>query len=248
MSEPETTTGEVDVVTEVQERVLLALRPDELAAAHGTIRKWATGMESLMRRQAEELDESVQKARANKWGVLTLQKHLRIARQRRAFYRKIVAAVDAGYLIVPNFPMDPWVVRTDRKNPSGGTSRNSYSADRWFPQKARLLPEGEGRYVARSALLEVWDREEKAKDGEEKTFHYSRPSEFDESPEFPFAFAAPYVMDRVAAAQEERIFDEIGVAEEGTGDPILLGRLLNPRPGSTAVTFFLAWGLDLRRV
>ena len=240
--------AKTDALAVQEGSILLAVKPDELAGAHQQMRRWAGAMEHQMKAQAAELKAAVENAKKHKWATATLERHHRMATQRRAFYRKIIRGLDAGYLVIPNFQMDPWVVRTDRKKPSGQEKRNTWSGSRWFPQKAQKLPAGEGRYVAHAALAETWEETEERDGKEDRTIHCSRPTEFDGAPEFPFEFASPYVMDKVAAATEERVFDEIGVAEAGAGDPILLGRLLNPKAYAPNLSFFLAWALDLRRL
>jgi hypothetical protein len=58
-------------------------------------------------------------------------------------------------------------------------------------------------------------------------------------------------MQRTAQAMALKVFDEIGVATDtvrgrsGTrGDPVLIGRILNPNPNKPALSVFLGWYFD----
>lgn len=248
-NEATTTVAKLDAAQLGQETMLLALNPAELAGAHGQMREWATAMAKLMASQREELQEAMNVAARSGWDFATIERHKTIARKREDFYLKILAALDAGFMVVPNFEMSTWVVRTRRVKPSGDMKENSYSISDWFPQESGRLPAGEGRYVARLATYRHDTVERADVKGEKKTFHRSWPDGFDEEPAFPIAFASPYVMERTAAAVDALVFDEIGVSgDAAVGDPILLGRVLNPRRGRQAVTFFIAWSMDLRRL
>jgi hypothetical protein len=66
--------------------------------------------------------------------------------KRVLYYEKIKAAVEAGYLIVPNFPIDVFAVRVKRAKQREATATYEYRAD-YKTAKAELLPAGEGRYV-----------------------------------------------------------------------------------------------------
>lgn len=67
---------------------------------------------------------------------------------------------------------------------------------------------------------------------------------------FPLALAKPVLMERAAAAMGRKLFDEIGVAVDTqwrgrrSGDPIILGRIRNPRRGRPDITFFVGWYFD----
>jgi hypothetical protein len=62
--------------------------------------------------------------------------------------------------------------------------------------------------------------------------------------------AKPALMQRTATAMAQKLFDEIGVAVDSSfsgrtsGDPILLGRIRNPRRGRPDMTFFIGWYFD----
>lgn len=249
MSETIETVAKLDAAQRGQETMLLALSPDELAGAHGNMREWAATMAKLMGDQADELQEAMNVAARSGWEFGTIERHKKLARKRRDFYAKIIAALDAGFMVVPNFEMTTWVVRTRRVNPSGGLRENAYSVPDWFPQESGRLPAGEGRYVGRSATYKHDVVERQNAKGEKTKLNRSWPDGFDESPAFPIAFAAPHVMERTSEALAALIFDEVGVSgDAATGDPILLGRVLNPRRGRQAVSFFIAWSMDLRRL
>jgi len=242
----------LDLPQQLGETLLLAMNPDELQASHKVAREWADSMAKLMLNQAEEFGRSLEMALRQGWRSGGLERACNMAKRRHDFYIKIVQALDAGYLMVPNFEMTAWVVRTDRKKPKGNTRTERWGYSRWFPQEARQLPAGEGRYVARDAKSDVATVKRNDDKGNVYDVYQAWPTEFDDAPPFPFVFATPCVMERTSQALEERVFDEIGVSDDGgggrRGDPMLLGRVLNPRPNHPDMTFFLAWAMDLRRV
>lgn len=244
--------SKLDAVQQGQETMLLAMSPDELQAAHGTMRTWAAAMADLMRQQREDLQQAMNVAARSGWDFTTIERHKAAVKRRENFYQKILAALDAGYLMVPNFQMTPWVVRTNKVNPSGDVREQRWSVGRWYPQQAGRLPIGEGRFVGHNAKSQTETVEGKDEKGNAIVLHRAWPVEFDDAPPFPMVFAAPHVMERASGALRELIFDEIGVSDDGPqarrGDPFLLGRIINPRRGRPDVTFFIAWSMDLRRL
>lgn len=230
---------------------LVALDRPQLEAAQAQMIDWANA-----RRDQVDVDLDVEGTAmdlAAKHGFTTspFERRMNLLARQRTFYEKILAALKAGYAIIPNFQMNVFAIRTKAKAPRGRVEEGNWQTNR-FTQRAQLLPQGHGTYV--SPLPDVVTDSHKEKDaaGKEVTKWQQWPdSEFNEV-EFPIALAKPVLMSRVGEAMALKVFDEIGVAVDtwdrnrgqGHGDPVLLGRLLNPRTNRPSVSFFLGWYFD----
>jgi hypothetical protein len=224
---------------------LVALDRGELEAAHGKMIDWAKGKLDRVDVDVDVERTSLDIAVKNGWLVAPFERRLNILARQRTFYEKIVEALRAGYAIVPNFAMNVFAIRTNAARPRGKEEQSTWAR---FIQPAQLLPAGEGRYV--DPAPQVYSEERVVKDGSGKdvTRTFQSPSEEFDEVAFPIALAKPQLMTRVGEAMAHKLFDEIGVAVDSTsrgrGDPILLGRLLNPRRNRQSLTFFLGWYFD----
>lgn len=225
--------------------IAIARTPAEMEQAQNDLVVWAKGKLEAVRIELNEAQESLKIAKQSKWSTTRWQRVVGRARARMIFYTKVKRALEAGYYIVPPFPVDVFAVRTDRWRPSGsvttGYKWNTVDLD----QKARRLPEGEGEYVA--AEPEVWMRDLSYtnSDGKEVTQYQHYAKEFRDV-DFPFAFAKPQLLERVSTAMKEKIFDQFGVLPkyERKGDPIVVGQILHYGQHKSPVTFFVGWWLD----
>lgn len=136
-----------------RDMTLVARTPGELTAAHATMIEWCDAKIADEREKAEELSRALGVAIESGWATGALDRQERIARQRAAMFEKMRAALGAGFVIVPAFPMTVFAIRTNAKKPRREESRG------WrpnFAQEAQMLPAGEGRYVvARSRGLQA---------------------------------------------------------------------------------------------
>jgi hypothetical protein len=227
---------------------VVALTPAEMPAAQQSLLDWCDRKVAALEAEAKDLEEHRAIATANGWKLTAVARQLSLSRRRIEYYGKIKAAVSAGYLIVPNMPVDVFAVRVQRSNPPDmtheGWNRNM-SAD---PQ---VLPSGEGRYVS-SALVtrkESWD--EPNKDGKMVTKSHWRSESYDDV-DFPVKAVKPIILDATSRAMGLRIFDQLGIVRDSgvrrswgrKGDPIVVGQLIDPRSQGRGVTFFVAWWLD----
>jgi hypothetical protein len=228
---------------------LAARNADELRRAHDAMEGWAASKRAAMAREIEGLEKQLSIARSSGWRTEAIQRLLRIARSRDVFYAKIAEALAAGYMVVPDMPMDVFAIRVKRLGPTSGASSSPW--DRFLQQPDRLPP-GEGRYVDPAPTTSA-DTYKDAEGRERKSWH---PDEFQDQITFPKAVARPVVMSVAAEAMARKVFDEIGVVVDrsGTrgsgpkGDPILVGRLVNPRKDRPSVCFFLGWALQTDRI
>jgi len=235
---------------------LVATDRNALQAAHLKMIEWAKA-----KIEQTELDVDIEEtnhkiALENGWVVAPFERRLsRLARQ-RTFYTKILQAVEAGYAIVPNFQMNIFAVRTTAQAPRQGVREGSAWQNRnAFEQHAQRLPAGEGVY--RNPVPDVYqDRKTEKTPTGDVTKYTSWPGEEFNDLAFPLALAKPALMSATGEAMARKIFDEIGVAVDtwsptrggGRADPIILGRLLNPRRGRPAISFFVGWYFDPSRL
>lgn len=239
------------------ELYLIARNPDELNSAHGNMRKWAQSMVTNMQAEVAECQAAYDVAMKNKWASGRLKRLLAVAKQRTLFYEKIDTALASGYLVVPNFQMDTFMIRTAKKKPNRAYEENRrWTEDARLAEESERLPQGEGENrnpipKVNTSLVEAT----KDSRGNSVEIYRHEATEWNQVG-FPIALAKSAIMADGAKAAALKLFDEIGIAQDAgnwgmqrrKGDPMLLGRLLNPRANRPAVTFFIAWAIDLRAI
>lgn len=226
---------------------LIACNPQQMAASQQPLIDWCLRKIATLRQEHAELSENLDICKRNGWRTVTLSKQVNLTKKRMIFYGKIANAVKAGYIIVPDFPVDVFAVRTDRESPKYAAAYSPDSSQ--FTQKALAIPEGEGRYVSPEPFRRnIGETYTDPKTGEKKNRDHWVVSDFDEVLDFPIKAVKPEVLQATAEAMARKLFDEIGVIEHRPKqDPIVVGKILDPR--STAynrryVTFFVAWWLN----
>lgn len=223
---------------------VFATKPHEMADAQRSMIGWIDQKIALVQAEQQDAERGLQIACDHGWRHDTLVNVVRRIRKRLSFYEKVKAALEAGYYIVPPFPLDIFTIRTDRRTPDA--KRTTMQWGRRHDQSPRLLPAGEGRYV--NAQPTVYQRTYPAADTgkKEDTIEYFA-KDFREV-NFPFALAKPEVMEATAAAMALKVFDQLGVLPRSMAfaDPIVCGQILKPDESKTPVTFFIAWWLDTR--
>jgi hypothetical protein len=229
---------------------LIARDGQELARAHAKMIEWAVMMGSSLEAERAEQITALDIADSNGWATTTFENRIRVLYGRKLFYAKIETALRAGYVIVPNFAMNTFAIRTKAKNPRGRPVTARYRPRESYAQQPQLLAPGEGEF--RSDRPTVATDTEIVKEGDSTVTKYTVYPDELTGIDFPISMAKPEIMSVAAAALAEKLFDEIGVAEDwnsgARGDPILLGRLRNPRRGRPGLTFFLAWHFDPSRL
>lgn len=231
---------------------LIARSPMELEKAHDVLLDWCEGRIAEAKQALKQEEEALEIAQSKHWNLRGIKSRIRREKGLVLFYGKIKQAVEAGYFLVPNFAMDVFAIRTSKARPRGGVhvSRGSWARAGSFPQNAERLPLGEGEYQSPDPAVASETDKEKNEKGELVKVVESWPDEW-APPDFPFQLATPAVMTKTGEAMALKLFDEVGIARDewDTGnrsDPMILGRLRDPRPNRIGVTFFIAWGLDLR--
>jgi len=236
---------------DVPQMELVALAPSDLLAAQTNLVNWCDAKTRSLHTEIADLRENLRIAKESKWRTAGLQSALNRAKRRVMFYDKIKAAVAAGYLIVPNFPVDVFAVRVSRDAPKGLSRTSTWG--RGLQASAEQLPVGDGRYVSNAVSETDRSYTEQTPDGKKKEITYITGDEYVEEIGFPVQAVRPVVMDATQRAMALRIFDQIGLVANGgreyvqqRGDPIVVGRLIDPRGNGRMVTFFVAWWLNTR--
>lgn len=208
-----------------------------------------------------DVTANLEQAKQGKWKLSGWQNQKRIAQKKVDFYQKIAAALEAGYVIVPDFPIDIFAVRTNRAYPIEryATNQSQYgdTADR--TQRSEVLPISEGRYVDSEPVV----HQNLLTDGENKTFYKRWAAEYKDI-DFPIKAVKPAILDETSKALALKIFDEIGCNPGRKGwnptrqamsrgaDPMVIGRVIFRRSNDSlqyargetkSVSFLIAWWL-----
>lgn len=234
---------------------LVALSPSDLLASQTNLVNWCDTKVKSIRAAVEDLRDNLRIAKENKWRTNGLASAMNREEKRIPFYEKIKLAVAAGYLIVPNFPVDVFAQRVSRNAPKEESREPGNWGTPVIEVKPETLPAGEGRYVGPNASLAESSYHKLAKDGKSQELVRRFTTDgFTEEIGFPVQAVKPVVLDATQRALALKIFDSIGVVRNGgaggwvqrRGDPIVVGRLIDPRGNGRMVTFFVAWWLNTR--
>lgn len=220
---------------------VVALTPAEMVPAQHDLIAWCDRKIRALMDEGDELELHQKLAIENGWKTSVVVANLNRNAKRITYYQKMKAALEAGFLLVPNMPVDVLAIRVKREKPIGKTARWQSQAER-VPVES--LPPGQGRYVDEAAFtrtVEVYQE----RDGKQVAVNHAQACDFDEV-DFPVAFTKPVVLQRVGRAMALKVFDTIGLVQNGRrrGDPIYVGQIIDPRGNGRLATFFLAWWVD----
>lgn len=221
---------------------IVALSPADMAHSQTELSTWCDRKLEAVKRELNDLEVNLELATEHGWKYQSVANSINRAEKRILYYEKMKAAVEAGYLMVPNFPIDVFAVRVKRAKQR--ESIGSYPSSSAFDAKPELLPSGEGRYVDDRVFHVNESYMEKTPDGNTREISRYVSADYDEV-DFPVAVVKPAVLQATARAMALRVFDQMGTVSNQVGrDPIVVGRLLDPRGNRRCVTFFVAWWLD----
>jgi hypothetical protein len=239
------TVDQVRELTAPDAPVLIALNRPQLEAAHAKMITFVQGRRARLLADMDEERQALEIAIKNKWAVKRHHAALDRMSKKVTFWDKIEAALNDGFVILPNFELNVFAIRTDAKKPRGAMTNSRYQNN--FFQTAKLLPAGKGRYV--SPAPTVMEQTSQISDGKggTKELYSAWPTTFDDV-DFPVVMAKPALMTAAGNAMTAKVFDEIGVAVDSrhsgrrSGDPVLIGRIRNP--SGPDVSFYLGWYFD----
>lgn len=231
---------------------VIANSPKEMETAQRSLILWAARKIQAEKELLAEAKEQFEIAKRNKWGSGGWSRRIGLSEHHIEYYRKIKMALEAGYYIVPPFPITVFAVRTELKKPTDrrGWSDREVAETRGLPNSP--TPAGLGDYVANRVGTKPFDRYGNIDPitGKATKTTYHAPSYF-RPVEFPFKLAKAAVMSETAKAMALKVFDQIGImgtAQEpktvAVPDPIVCGQILPWFHKRKPVTFFVAWWLD----
>lgn len=238
-------TDEHALVVADENTTVVALTPAEMVPAQAELVAWCDRKIQALSDESDELELHQKLALENGWKTSVVTANLNRTARRITYYQKMQVALQAGYLLVPNMPVDVLAVRVKNANPPGKTSQYPYPHHHQAQPQASL-PAGEGRYVDET-LIHRDDSYTTSVPGKEPVRHQAyTDAEYDEV-DFPFQTMKPVVLQAAARAMALKVFDQIGqVQNSGGQDPILVGQLLDPRGNRRRATFFIAWWVDTK--
>jgi len=237
---------------------LAARNSGEIEAAKQYMVAWFTRKVGEITEELTIADAAAKYAKEHKWNHAALDGQASRIRKRLGFYEKVLAAIQAGYTIIPDIPIDLFAIRVKRETPNSEMVTVRATTDwekrqNYLPaeEDSQRLPVGEGRYenpthssrsVERHTEREVIDGKETALI--KKVWAIA----FDEM-EFPIIAAHPAIMNATQEAMSLRIFDQIGVSPQGRrrGDPLIIGQVCLRQGWSTkTISFLIGWNINLR--
>lgn len=229
-----------------EELNLVALTPAEMVPAQAELSDWCGRKIRALNDEIDELEVHQRLAIENGWKTSVVVSSLNRATRRITYYKKMRAALEAGYLLVPNMPIDVLAVRVKRATPPPHETDSRWRTNVARPQSG--LPAGEGRYVDDTTF--TTSRTVPAKDYQGKEYQKAlhSASDYDEV-DFPIQMTKPIVLSAAARAMALKVFDQIGRVRTSSGrDPILIGQLLDPRGNGRCASFFIAWWVDTKEL
>lgn len=230
---------------DMEDFTVIATNPAAMQTAQQSLIKWAEKkIYSIVTELADARNQRDQ-AKAKKWNASGWAREATKHERRIEFYQKIKAALEAGYYIVPPFPVDVFAIRTAKALPKAMDSTHHDNHD----QKAQLLPVGAGRYVDPKPERDSYVEQEKNRDGTPRAVTYYHATEFREV-DFPFKLARAEIREATDKAMSLKVFDRLGVLPRvRSPDPLVCGEILFPNQpawGDKGVMFFVAWWLDTK--
>lgn len=249
----------------LMELSLVALTPADVVPAQAQLSDWCSAKMRELGQDYRDLHANLVIAKRNRWRTTALIPAVRKLKQRIQYYQKLRTAARAGYLIIPNLPIETIAVRVDRHAPRSEVGRYPTDVNEAKPE---LLPADTGRYVdemltTRTGTRPVFDEKGKIKQdsgGGVVTERWARSTGYDETIDFPIIAIKPLILEATERAMKQHIFDRIGIAfgedvstirsaRRRRSDPIVVGQVIDPRStkySKRVVSFFIAWWLDTR--
>jgi hypothetical protein len=232
----------------------VALNSKQLQEANAEVKVFLEAKIVEFDEEIQELEASRALAKSRRWSTQMFWGPIYRATERKSYYVKLLAAVHAGYSIVPNMPCDWFAIRVDRDKP--GVRTQTLTADYSFqdyptvaPREPDLLKVGEGHYEAptiQSDETRVWAKDASGKQDSLKALKIY--NKFDPI-SFPLAAAHPVVMESTDLAMKQLIFDRIGIVPQSVkpkADPLIIGQIQARHDPEKFVSFLIGWYLDMR--
>ena len=234
---------------------LVGTTPDQIASAQQNLSEWLDRKMRDLAVERQDYETNLALAKKNKWRWNGFARGVNRTIARIRYYQKIQAAIKAGYLMVPNFPIDVFAIRkADAEFSAVKWTETAYRGQQ-PEQKADVLMLGEGEYVSNEAHESAASRAKRVK-GEivrnergEVIYETVYTADSLQAVAFPVLGVKPQVVESLDRAMRHRIFDAFGlVGPRKQRDPIIVGRIIDPRSTryhDRFVTFFVGWWLNV---
>lgn len=233
----------------MQDIQLTASLPGEMVQSQQTLIAWMDKKIAVCAEEEKELFEAYEHAKKQAWKWTVIKRHADLARKRTEYYIKIKAALENGYYIVPNFPIELFAIRTDKKNPLKMISIYQWGNSQ-RQQSAMELPAGKGEYKNPRPITDSQDHERMLKDGKTDVVTNYWAEDWQEI-EFPITMAKPEIMELTSRAMALEVFDQIGILPgvRKNDDPVIIGQIIRKFGNQTKiVSFMIAWHLNTNMI
>lgn len=204
--------------------------------------------------ELEICERNLKLAQQGSYNMSSFTRQIKTAKKRTEFFEKALAALHEGYSIVPNMPLEIFMIRTTAKVKGKVTLRESSSRTTAIQNieqnHSNAPPIHEGENVSPIPEVETCGWPYKRNDGDRYEVMDWYASGFNEVIDFPMAVAHPVLIDSITKASKKMIFDDMGIVQEPKGDPLIIGRIRYPnqpnRSWSRHLAFLIGWYVDLR--
>ena len=215
-------------------------------AAQTSLLAYVEGKFTEVKAALEESEAALDQAKAHKWNTVSIRGIVNRNRKEFISIEKIKAAVEAGYVIMPNLTGQAFAVRIEKekanlptntvKDPSGWQR----PGDNLENVQTTAPALGCGEYVSPRAKFSWYMREEN-KDGKIVKFREEYGQDFINAIPFPVNMAKPEIMSATEEAMAMKIFDQICVfpGPRRRIDPIIYGEIF--RPYRAPLCCLIAW-------
>lgn len=260
VASPEAPSDEPPLPPVADDMVVVAKSAQEMEVAQKSLVGWAERKIAGLEQELHEAQSNLDTAVKRKWATATFRRAVTIVQGRVAYYKRIKAALDAGYVIMPDLPGVTIAVRTSQSRPRQTVHESSHYGKTLPSATSDASTPGRGRYISPDIKYATWNNTSKDAQGRDKTTHMARARSFDPEFEFPIRFVKPQIFDETSKAMMLKVFDEIGIIGIGSpkpgqrlrattlhGDPIVLGRVVRYE-GVKRFTcaFLITWWLDTK--
>lgn len=225
---------------------LVALTPAQVPAVQADLAEWCRNKCVELGKDLARARQSLSIVTAAGWQKTAFVREISKVRSRMIYFAKIREAVQHGYLVVPNFPVEVMAIRLDpeRQRFQQSDYDNIDVTDQGA--KGQMLAPHEGQYVANRRPARDSSYTVTNKDGSTRLESLYTASGY-EDPDFPIKLIRPEVLDATRQAMALKLFDRIGVVTGRDADPLVVGQIIDPRSTKwnvRVVSFFVAWWLD----
>jgi hypothetical protein len=227
--------------------VVVARNPAEMQVAQSKLLTWASKKRAEVRVELAEAEDNLAQAVKNKWRQTGFKTCVKQALDRANYYEKVEAALQEGFVIVPNFDLDIFAIRTTQDAPTPQQANNRWGKPHpsEFENKSDRPFLGDGDYV--SSWPELLHTRERLKDKNDVAYTENQAEVIGWNPvDFPFKIVKPQILSDTAKALAMRIFDEVGVTphrQVRKQDPMVIGQIIYKKNSYTEkrISFLVTW-------